>query len=82
MKMYTVMLNNIPRVAASANCLPLAAGRRVDSRLRQHCFILYALGAQGVLPMMVGGATRQLDLSSLTPLSAADCGRLQLGVPH
>ena len=29
-----------------------------------------------------GGATSQLDLPSLTPLSAAGCGRLQLGVPH
>ena len=32
--------------------------------------------------MMVDGATSQLDLPSLTPLSVADCGRLQLGVPH
>ena len=31
-------------------------------------------GAQGVLPMRVGGATNQFDLPSLTPL--------QLGVPH
>ena len=30
--------------------------------------------AQGVLPMRVGGATSQLDLPSLTPLSVADCG--------
>ena len=29
-----------------------------------------------------GGATSQLDLPSLTPLSIAGCGRLQLGVPH
>ena len=28
------------------------------------------------------GATRQLDLPSLTPLSVAGCGRLQPGVPH
>ena len=32
--------------------------------------------------MRIGGATSQLDLSSLTPLSIAGCGRLQLGVPH
>ena len=32
--------------------------------------------------MTVGSATSQLDLPSLTPLSGADCGRLQLGVPH
>ena len=29
-----------------------------------------------------GSATSELDLSSLTPLSVASCGRLQLGVPH
>ena len=38
-------------------------------------------GAQEVLPMRVGGVTSQLDLPSLTPLSVASCGRLQLGVP-
>ena len=32
--------------------------------------------------MRVGGATSQLDLPSLAPLSLAGCGRLQLGVPH
>ena len=30
--------------------------------------LYYARGAQGVLPMRVGGATSQLDLPSLTPL--------------
>ena len=44
--------------------------------------LYYALGAQGVLPMRVGGATSQLDLPSLTPLSVTGCGRLQLGAPH
>ena len=34
----------------------------------------YARGAQGVLPMRVGGATSQLDRPSLTPLSVARCG--------
>ena len=29
-----------------------------------------------------GGATSQLDLPSLSPLSVPGCGRLQLGVPH
>ena len=28
-----------------------------------------------------GGSTSQLDLPSLTPLSVAGCGRLQLGFP-
>ena len=32
--------------------------------------------------MRVGGATSQLDLPSLTPMSVAGCGRLQLGDPH
>ena len=44
--------------------------------------LYYARGAKGVLPMRVGGATSQLDLPSLTPLSVAGCGWLQLGVPH
>ena len=40
-------------------------------------------GAQGVLPCVGwGGATSQLDLQSLMPLSVAGCGRLQLGAPH
>ena len=38
--------------------------------------------SSGVLPMREGGAKSQLDLPSLTPLSVAGCGRLQLGVPH
>ena len=36
--------------------------------------LYYARGAQGVLPMRVGGATSQLDLPSLTPLSVIGCG--------
>ena len=32
--------------------------------------------------MRVGSATSQLDLPSLTPLSVAGGGRLQLGVPN
>ena len=36
----------------------------------------------GTAYMRVGDATNQLDLPSLTPLSVAGCGRLQLGVPH
>ena len=38
--------------------------------------LYYARGAQGVLPMRAGGATSQLYLPSLTPLSVAvvvDC---------
>ena len=44
--------------------------------------LYYARGAQGVLPIRVGGATSQLDLPSLTPLSVDGCGWLQLGVPQ
>ena len=39
-------------------------------------------GAQGVLPIRVGGATSQWDLPSLTPFSVARYDRLQLGDPH
>ena len=39
-------------------------------------------GAHGILPMRVEGATSQFGLPSLTPLSLAGCGQLQLGVPH
>ena len=44
--------------------------------------LYYARGAHGVLPMRVGGATSQLDQPSLTPLSVAGCGWLQLRVPN
>ena len=39
-------------------------------------------GAQEALIMRVGGATSQLDLKSLTPLSVASCGGLQLEFAH
>ena len=40
-------------------------------------------GAQGALPCVGWGVTAsQLDLPSQTPLSVADCGRLQLEAPH
>ena len=38
--------------------------------------LFYARCAQGVLPVRVGGATSQLILPSLTPLSVAGCGWL------
>ena len=46
-----------------------------------HRFILCTRRSGGTA-LWVGGATSQLDLPSLTPLSVAGCGRLQLGVPH
>ena len=49
--------------------------------LRLHRFIL-CTRRSGVLPMRVGVATSRLDLESLTLLSVAGCGRLQLGVSH
>ena len=56
---------------------------KIDFRLSWDCTDLYyARVAQVVLSMRVGGATSQLDLPSLTPLSVAGCGRLQLEVPH
>ena len=56
---------------------------KIHSRLSRDCTdSYYARGSMGVLPMRVEGATNQLDLPSLTPLSVAGCGRLQLGVPH
>ena len=58
-----------------------AEGCKIESRLWLSCNDLYyARGTQLVQPMRVGGATSQLNLQSLTPLSVAACGRLHLGV--
>ena len=48
------------------------------------CTALYCVtNAQGLVPYKCWEATDgQLDLPSLTPLSVAGCGRLQLGVAH
>ena len=46
-------------------------------------YVLCASGTQGVLPCDGYGVTSsQLDLPSLTPLSVAGYGRLQLEAPH
>ena len=58
---------------------PWLLQRLAICRLRLHRAIR---GAQGVLLMRLGGTTSQLDLPSLTLLSVAGCGRLQLLVPH
>ena len=56
-----------------------AEGWKIQSQLWLSCTDLYfAQGTRGVLLLRVGGATRQLDLPCLTPLSVAGCGRLQL----
>ena len=44
--------------------------------------LYHARGAQRLLPMRVECATSEFDLPSLTSLSVAGCGRLQLGVHH
>ena len=54
---------------------------RFPVELRLHRFIL-CTRSSGVLLIRVGGATGQLDLPSLTPLSVAGFGRLQQGVLH
>ena len=53
----------------------VASHAAVARSIPLRCTVLYyARGAQGVLPMRVGGATSQLDLPFLTPLSIADFG--------
>ena len=54
---------------------------RRNTNAPANMYLYYARSAQVVLPMRVGGATSQLDLPSLTSLSLAGCGRLQLRVP-
>ena len=40
------------------------------------------LALRGYCPVTGGGTTSQLDLPSVTPLSIAGCGRLQLGAAN
>ena len=59
--------------------IPVRSGRTgkwLPRMLQLHVRVqlYYARGAQGLLPMRVGGETSQLDLTFLTPLSVADCG--------
>ena len=54
-----------------------------EQRLSRFIYVLCAGGAQGVLSCEGWGATAsQLDLPSLTLLSVAGCGRLQLEAAH
>ena len=55
---------------------------RIDSRLRLQRFKLYTRRSESTAHKGWGLRPCQLDLTTLTPLSVADCGRLQLGVPH
>ena len=52
---------------------------RIPAVAELHRFILCTRRSGGTAHE---GATSQLNLPSLTPLSVAGCGRLQLGVPH
>ena len=54
---------------------------RFPVELRLHRFIL-CTKRSGVTAHEGGGGTSQMDLPSLTPLSVASCGRLQLGVDY
>ena len=61
-----------------------AEGCKTESRLYKfelYRFILCTRRSGGTAHVGVG-TTSELDLPSLTPLSVAGCGRLQLGVPH
>ena len=67
----------VPKVARShlSQC-----SKSCDLQPALNCAICGARGGTAVC--RVWGATSQLDLPSLTPLSVAGCGRLQLGAPH
>ena len=54
---------------------------RIPAVAELHRFILCTKRSGGIAHEG-GGATSQLDLPFLTQLSVADCGRLQLEVPH
>ena len=59
---------------------------RSSARQNRGCtdiYVLCASGAQGLLLCEGWGViANQLDLPSLTPLSVADCGRLQVGAAY
>ena len=56
----------------------MADGCKIESSVAElHRFILCTRRSEGTV-----GETTQLDLPSLTPLSVAGSGRLQLGVPN
>ena len=81
---YSLCMACAAWVAAQARRLP----RKQKSRVRvpgwqRDFYALCASGAQEVLPCKGWGVTAsKLDLPSLTPLSVAGCGRLQLEAAH
>ena len=54
---------------------------RISAVDELHQFILCTRRSEGTA-YKAGGTTSQLDLPSLTPLTVAGCGRLQLGVSN
>ena len=70
--------SGIPKVARSrlSQC-----SKSYDLLPSPHCSVQY-VELRGTALCRVGGPMSQLDLPSLTPLSVADCGCLQLGAPH
>ena len=73
-----VRWSGIPKVARSwlTQC-----SKSCDLQPSPHCTVQY-VELRGYCPVQGGGATSQLDLPSLTPLSVAGCVSLQLGAPH
>ena len=64
-------------------------GRVLEPRLLQQVlrfaarmYTVQYVELRGIALYRVGVTASQLDLPSLTPLSVARCGRLQLGAPH
>ena len=70
--MFYTLSGRIGKVVASYAAVARSSPAEVE--------LIYTMheGAQGILPMRVGGATSQLDLPSLTLLSVAGCGLVQL----
>ena len=73
---HSTLSGRISKVVASH-----AEGCKIESRQWLNgTDLYYARGAQGVLPMRVGGCDQSIGSTPLTPLSVGGCGRLQLGV--
>ena len=70
-------LPGIPKVAGS---LPSGCSKSCD--LEPAFPTLQYVGLKGYSPVYGGVTASQSDLPSLTPLSVAICGRLQLRAPH
>ena len=55
---------------------------RIPAVAELHRFTLCTRSSGGTAHEGWGSLMGSLDLPSLTPLSVAGCGRLQLGIPH